>query len=368
MADSLTSPLAGICKMRHWLSGLGDAYHVGMSSKLGLVSWGRRGASRRLLETTSALLHAEGIEHCVSTISADPGIEKIQGWAKCTVAVDLPRYRPALFVSYRLAARAARETVRRFREEGVSRILVLMPHPWDMYLKRALQGSKIELYMILHDAQPHPGDLWPRRHDLVRRARQIDCAIFLSQAVATGLGGQTKRYRVAEHPVLVTKRAPLPGHGLGKRVVFAGRILPYKGIDLLLEAWSSRDFGGARLVIAGEGRMPAFSEVPDLNVVNRWLSDLELEELIAGAAVVALPYREASQSGIIPLARALGVPVVATPVGGLPEQFLNGVEGLLAEDVSARSIADAIVAALSRSWVISPGNSPNESYLRSILA
>lgn len=195
-----------------------------------------------------------------------------------------------------------------------------------------------------------------------------DCVVFLSGSVAAELSRFARQYRVSEHPALVVTNPSQRRRPGGRMVLFVGRIRPYKGVDLLLEAWASRNFGGAELVIAGEGRIPSAVALPSVRVINRWLSEREIEELIASAALVVLPYREASQSGIVPIAKALGVPVVATPVGGLPEQFINDVEGVLARDTSIAGLADAIEGALTRTWLNTPNLSANEVFIRSILS
>jgi glycosyltransferase involved in cell wall biosynthesis len=73
-----------------------------------------------------------------------------------------------------------------------------------------------------------------------------------------------------------------------------------------------------------------------------------MAQLVAGADAVVLPYREASQSGVAPMAHGLGVPVVATPVGGLAEQLRDGVDGVLARDMTAQALAEAMDAAADR--------------------
>lgn len=343
-----------------------------MTVKLGLVSWGRKGASRRLLETTARLLDDYGVDYCVSTSSSNPSTGLLAQWPSSTIRVAIPRHRASLPISYRLRERAAADTLCRFEQESVSRVLVLMPHPWDMYLQGLVASSSMEFFMILHDARKHAGDFWPRESDMDLRARNVDCAVFFSEAVAAQMSDRTRRYRVCEHPALVKSSRNSMGQSAPKLVVFAGRVRAYKGLDLLMEAWASHDFEGARLVIAGEGRLRHVGratnvEATNVDVINRWLSDDELEQLIASATVVVLPYREASQSGIVPLARALGVPVVVTPVGGLPEQFLDGVEGIVTKDVSAESLAAAIQEALERPWVTRPNSSANYDYVKCIL-
>jgi glycosyltransferase involved in cell wall biosynthesis len=59
--------------------------------------------------------------------------------------------------------------------------------------------------------------------------------------------------------------------------------------------------------------------------------------------VMVLPHVEASQSGVAATAFGAGLPVVCTPVGGLPEQVLDGVTGLVARRADGPALADAIL-------------------------
>ncbi|MBX6744599.1 MAG: glycosyltransferase, partial [Acetobacteraceae bacterium] len=81
-----------------------------------------------------------------------------------------------------------------------------------------------------------------------------------------------------------------------------------------------------------------------VRVESRWVAEAEIPALIAAADALVLPYREASQSGVVSLAHAMGVPVVATPVGGLREQVADGVNGVLA----AAPEPEALAAAMAR--------------------
>ena len=73
-----------------------------------------------------------------------------------------------------------------------------------------------------------------------------------------------------------------------------------------------------------------------------YASDDEVERLLATHHAVLLPYRSATQSGIVPIALAAGRPVVATAVGGIAEVVEDGVNGTLATPGDADSLADAI--------------------------
>ena len=64
------------------------------------------------------------------------------------------------------------------------------------------------------------------------------------------------------------------------------------------------------------------------------------------ASVVALPYVDASQSAVIPVAYTFGKPVVATTVGGLPELVEDGRTGFLVPPRDEQALADAVVRLL----------------------
>ena len=81
-------------------------------------------------------------------------------------------------------------------------------------------------------------------------------------------------------------------------------------------------------------------------IINEFVSIERRGELFAAADVVVLPYIEASQSGVIPLAYAAGKPVVVTAVGGLPEAVEDGRTGLVVAPRDERALADAVVRLL----------------------
>ena len=78
------------------------------------------------------------------------------------------------------------------------------------------------------------------------------------------------------------------------------------------------------------------------------MADAEVVALFASHHVVLAPYRSASQSGIVPLARSAGRLVVATKVGGLAEGFSEGIDGELAAPDDPSAFADAIQRAIDR--------------------
>ena len=133
-------------------------------------------------------------------------------------------------------------------------------------------------------------------------------------------------------------------------VLCFGLIRPYKGIDLLLEAWGGVD--GAELWVAGIPRMDIAELRRDapagVRFVPRYLTDAELGAYFRRADLVVLPYREIDQSGVAATALAFGKPLLMSDVGGFPELAAAGAgKTFPAGDV------DALAAAL-RALVANP--------------
>jgi glycosyltransferase involved in cell wall biosynthesis len=125
-----------------------------------------------------------------------------------------------------------------------------------------------------------------------------------------------------------------------------GLMRPYKGIDVLVEAWKrARLPSGAQLWIVGRPRMDVSGlqagSPPSVRWLTRFVSDAELSALFRAADLAVLPYREIDQSGVLFTALAFGTPLLLTAVGGFPEVAATG-----AAEVVAPGDADALAHAL----------------------
>lgn len=129
--------------------------------------------------------------------------------------------------------------------------------------------------------------------------------------------------------------------------LFYGFIKPYKGLDLLKQAYTilnEKDIH-FNLIIAGAGEDPSLPYFVSNNnsiVINRFLTDDEMMYLNEISDVVLLPYKTASQSGIIPTSFMFGNPIIATKVGALTESVKDGENGILVKPGDAVAFANAM--------------------------
>jgi glycosyltransferase involved in cell wall biosynthesis len=117
----------------------------------------------------------------------------------------------------------------------------------------------------------------------------------------------------------------------GPVVLFFGLIRPYKGVDVLLDAWRRADTpDGAELWVIGMPRMDAaFVQGPGVRTVLRFVSGRELAGAFRAADLIVLPYREIDQSGVLFTALAFGKPMVLSAIGGFPEIAATGAAELV---------------------------------------
>jgi glycosyltransferase involved in cell wall biosynthesis len=127
-------------------------------------------------------------------------------------------------------------------------------------------------------------------------------------------------------------QAPRKSPSAQPRVLMFGLMRPYKGIDVLLEAWRGVDgqppIEGAELLIAGMPRMD-ISELRAAATANvsfdpHFVTDEELPAYFEAADLVVLPYLQADQSGVLFTALAFGKPLLLSDVGGFPEMQSTG--------------------------------------------
>ena len=132
--------------------------------------------------------------------------------------------------------------------------------------------------------------------------------------------------------------------------LFFGRIEQYKGIEVLLKAYNNafQINNKISLTIAGSGDVSQYSQLikkaPNLLLINRFINDDEVGCLFNGPnLVLVVPYIDATQSGVIPIAVDFGIPVIASETGGLKEQLDDGKTGIFTKPGDIEDLKDAIL-------------------------
>lgn len=167
--------------------------------------------------------------------------------------------------------------------------------------------------------------------------RRMDAVVALSEYGAGVLreqaGVEADRIRVIPHGPLdyltrLDDEAPLPADLAvveGPVVLFFGLIRPYKGVDLLLEAF--REIEGAELWVVGRPFGVDLGELTEaagrcrstVRFVPRFVEDREVPALFRRADLVVLPHRDAEQSGVLFTALAFAKAILMSDAGGFGE-------------------------------------------------
>jgi glycosyltransferase involved in cell wall biosynthesis len=254
--------------------------------------------------------------------------------------------------------RTIRAILRRIREFAPEVVHVQSGHAWFHLALPMLRDCPV--VVTIHDVLRHVGDRDSQKTpqwvaDFGHRCG--DHVIVHSERIRRLALG---RLRIPAAHVHVVPHVAL-GSGGGASVaaeepgpvLFFGRIWGYKGLEYLIRAEPAitASVPDARIVVAGEGesfeRYAGLMVHPErFVVVNRFIPDRERDELFRRASVVVLPYVEASQSGVVPLAYTFGKPVVATDVGGLPDMVEHGRTGYVVPSRDVPALAEAIVTLL----------------------
>lgn len=222
----------------------------------------------------------------------------------------------------------------------------------------------IPLVTTVHDIALHPGDGDSQRVPrffvdwfIRQSAKIIVHGPTLRDAFIRKSGRPATDVFAAHHPVvshfrrLALKRGfRRPDDGIF-RILFFGRIYEYKGLRYLIDAAPAihAAVGQARFIVAGRGdNLAPYAEQQGVMAYfdfrYRYIPDDEMAQLFAEADLVALPYVEASQSGVLANAIAFELPVVATDVGEMGRLVAATGIGTLVSPRDPAALATAIIA------------------------
>ncbi|WP_428487103.1 glycosyltransferase [Rhodopila sp.] len=314
--------------------------------------WGRRGAGAQIaLAMAGALARRHDSSVCLSISRQCELIDGFRSLRLPRQEIDTYRSVAGFACGLSRVPLLTARLVRLARDWRADAVVSVMTHTWTPLVAPGLARAGIAFVPVVHDARPHLGDsgfLWNWR--LRRELRAARAAFTLSSHVEAGLH--------LSYPSLPLLRLPLgafvpsvervPHQADEFRFLFFGRLRAYKGLDLLRDAFclliARRP--EARLLVVGEGDAsalaPGLEGMRGVVLSTRWVAETDIGDIMAGADAMVIPYREASQSGVISAAFVAGLPVVATPVGAITEQVMTGIDALIAAAITPEALADAM--------------------------
>ena len=225
--------------------------------------------------------------------------------------------------------------------------------------------NDIPILLVCHNVYPH--ERFPMDRFLAKCVlRQADFYLVQSKKDEEDLLGIVKdaRYRRVVHPTYdhfnmsgMSRAEARERIGLKEKdrvILFFGFVRKYKGLHHLLRAMPliAQRLPEIKLLIAGDfgdSRQEYLDEIEGLHIAEYvklqegYCPDKEVEKYFSASDLVALPYEEATQSGIAQIAFGFCRPVVATRVGGLPEVVTDGKTGYVVPPMEPGALADAVI-------------------------
>ncbi len=230
-------------------------------------------------------------------------------------------------------------------------------------LRRVRKNKHTKIICIADNIIPHekrPGDKIFTRYFL----KSCDAFITMSEKVMENLRvfQKDKPAQMVRHPLydsfgeIISKEEARNKLNINKEdpvILFFGFIRKYKGLDLLLEAMADERIGEKKikLMVAGEfyeDEKPYRELISKLNISDRlilrtdFIPDSEVKYYLCAADAVVQPYRNATQSGVTPLAFHFEKPMIVTNVGGLPALVPDDKAGIVVEP-DPKAIAEGIL-------------------------
>ena len=223
--------------------------------------------------------------------------------------------------------------------------------------------NKYPLIGTFHDVKPHVGEESLLLEFMLRCARRYSDHIIVHGKELKEI--MMRQYNIPDEKVHVI---PIGEHEVapfkiyerkdlkedGNLILFFGRIYEYKGLEFLIKAEPliTEEVPDTKIIIAGTGDNFKRYENMMINrdnfiIYNYRVPYKEGAELFQRCSVVALPYIEASQSGVIPTAYGFKKPVVVTDIGAMPEIVDDGVTGFIVPPKNPEALAEAIVKLLT---------------------
>ena len=230
--------------------------------------------------------------------------------------------------------------------------------PMNVFFSKSLKKDCLKI-AIIHNLIPHEKRFFDTFFNRIF-VKSYDGFIVLSESVKKDLLAidPAAKHCLLKHPSYnqfgdkIAREEAAAALGLDptkKILLFFGLIRNYKGLDLLLQAFSnlSNEFS---LLIAGEvygdeityTNLIAKSKNKNIHFVNQFIDEQDVKLYFSVADLCVLPYKSATQSGIQALANSFCLPVLISNVGGLAEDIVDEKNGFILNDINPLAIQKKI--------------------------
>lgn len=233
---------------------------------------------------------------------------------------------------------------KKFKNIKVDAVYIPMIQPWSKLINSAFRNC--QKIVTVHDPKPHSGSSNYFNRICKKVSLESDDIVILSETfieyVIQYYGKKKENIHVIPHGIfnyyksVQTLEKPIKYEKDKINFLFFGRITKYKGLHVLAESYErlSKEFDNISLSVVGDGNFDnyqeEYSKLKNITIVNRWIKDEEVGCFFKGDNIVTvLPYIDATQSGVIPLAMEYKSLVLASNTGGLAEQVKNKETGYL---------------------------------------
>lgn len=255
-------------------------------------------------------------------------------------------------------------------------------HPWAPTLLNCFSGKKV---VICHDPIHHSGVKFLERFMTTKYIKCADDIIVLTKSFIPIVEKRFKfdkknihyipHGRMSEYKNIAQSLAIKHSFCKEKKIsfLFFGRIEKYKGLHILAQAYRllCEQYNNIELFVVGSGSFDEytndFNNLKNTTVINKYIPDNQIYSFFTKPnTILVLPYLDASQSGVIPVALEFGIPIIASDTGGLKEQLFNGDIGYFCKPNDVYSLKEKMEFIIQNPDIISKEKNKIDSNLEKL--
>lgn len=234
-------------------------------------------------------------------------------------------------------------------------------HPWYIFYAKRLKRAWYKVYVTQHDPTLHSGDskwLQGKIAVLTNKVLRIlaDKLIVHGENLKADL---IEQYQVNPEKIIVvphgnynffTRRSGGTVELRENAFLFFGRIVDYKGLDLLLESleFVKKKVQNFTLIIAWSWNTDKYKQLLGcywkyIQLYNKNISDEEVRKYFEMSEFIVLPYKDATGSWVLPVAFAFSKPVIVSDAGELGTCTKSANWGMVLDFLTPQTLAEQII-------------------------